>query len=74
MSVTDLRHVDSLRIFRYRGMADVGLNSLGAFNLLLGANDICNISMLEAIFMLTDLSMGIIYLTEQAYGSVQLEC
>lgn len=47
---------DSLRIRQFKGMADVNLDDLGAFNLLLGANDVGKTSVLEAAFLLTGLS------------------
>ena len=51
------RHnLESLRILRFRGLADVSLNDLGAFNLFLGANDVGKTSVLEAVFLLIGLS------------------
>ena len=50
------RRFDSLRIRRFRGLADISLDGLGAFNLLLGANDVGKTSVLETIFLLTGLS------------------
>ncbi len=48
-------HDDRLRtieIRRFRGLAQLELEGLGAFNLLLGANDVGKTSVLEAVFLL----------------------
>ena len=41
-----------VEIRRFRGLAQLELDELGAFNLLLGANDVGKTSVLEAIFLL----------------------
>ena len=43
---------NTLTIKGFRGLADLRLDQLGAFNLLLGANDVGKTSVLEAIFLL----------------------
>ena len=42
----------AIEIRRFRGLAQLELERLGAFNLLLGANDIGKTSVLEAVFLL----------------------
>ncbi|MDE0221274.1 MAG: AAA family ATPase [Spirochaetaceae bacterium] len=42
----------AIEIRRFRGLAQLELDGLGAFNLLLGANDIGKTSVLEAVFLL----------------------
>ncbi len=42
----------AIEIRRFRGLAQLELEGLGAFNLLLGANDIGKTSVLEAVFLL----------------------
>ena len=44
--------LENLRVRRFKGLADIELKRLGAFNLLLGANDVGKTSVLEAIFLL----------------------
>ena len=44
---------DSFTIRGFRGLADVTLDELGAFNVLLGANDVGKTSILESIFLLS---------------------
>lgn len=44
-----------LEIRGFRGLADLQLDQLGTFNLLLGANDVGKTSVLEAIFLLAAL-------------------
>ena len=44
---------DQLTIRRFRGLASLGLDGLGKFNLLLGANDVGKTSVLESIFLLS---------------------
>ena len=41
-----------VEIHRFRGLAQLELDGLGAFNLLLGANDVGKTSVLEAVFLL----------------------
>ena len=50
--MTDRQHFDKLTIRGYRGLSSLELEELGAFNLLLGANDVGKTSVLEAIFLL----------------------
>ena len=42
----------AIEIRRFRGLAQLELDGLGAFNLLLGANDVGKTSVLEAVFLL----------------------
>ncbi len=42
----------TIEIRRFRGLAQLELDGLGAFNLLLGANDVGKTSVLEAVFLL----------------------
>lgn len=42
----------AIEIRRFRGLAQLELEGLGAFNLLLGANDVGKTSVLEAVFLL----------------------
>ena len=44
-----------LEIRGFRGLADLQLDQLGTFNLLLGANDVGKTSVLEAVFLLANL-------------------
>jgi AAA15 family ATPase/GTPase len=46
---------DRLSIRRYRGLAELTVDGLTNFNLLVGANDVGKTSVLEAIFLLTNL-------------------
>ena len=48
----DGRHFDSVTIRRFRGLEDLELDGLGAFNLFVGANDVGKTSVLEAVFLL----------------------
>lgn len=50
--MTDRQHFDKLTIRGFRGLSSLELDQLGAFNLLLGANDVGKTSVLEAIFLL----------------------
>lgn len=51
--MTSANCLESLRVRRFKGLADIELKQLGAFNLLLGANDAGKTSVLEAVFLLT---------------------
>lgn len=51
--MNDARHLSSLHIQRFRGLEDIKLEGLGAFNLLVGANDVGKTSVLEGAFLLT---------------------
>ena len=44
----------AIEIRRFRGLAQLELDGLGAFNLLLGANDVGKTSVLEALFLLAE--------------------
>ena len=44
---------DNLRIRGFRGLKDLTLDDLGAFNILVGANDVGKTSILESIFLLS---------------------
>ena len=46
----------SVLIRGYRGLADLELNELRTFNVLLGANDVGKTSVLEAVFLLSNLA------------------
>ena len=46
---------DKLSIRRYRGLSELKLDKLTTFNVLVGANDVGKTSVLEAIFLLTNL-------------------
>ena len=47
---------DSVLIRGYRGLADLELKELRAFNVLVGANDVGKTSVLEAVFLLSNLA------------------
>ena len=51
-----MQHFDKLAICGFRGFSTIELDGLGAFNILLGANDVGKTSILETIFLLTNLS------------------
>ena len=48
----DGRHFEKLSISGFRGLSSLDLDGLGAFNILLGANDVGKTSILEGIFLL----------------------
>lgn len=48
----DGRHFDKVTIRGFRGLEDLELDGLGAFNLFIGANDVGKTSVLEAVFLL----------------------
>ena len=45
---------DKLVIRGFRGLSEIDIDGLGAFNILLGANDVGKTSILETIFLLTN--------------------
>ena len=51
----DGRRFDKVTIRGFRGLEDLELDGLGAFNLFVGANDVGKTSVLEAIFLLCGL-------------------
>ena len=46
---------DKLSIRRYRGLSELTIDNLTTFNVLLGANDVGKTSVLEAVFLLSNL-------------------
>ena len=52
----DIQQFDKLAIRGFRGFSAIELDGLGAFNILLGANDVGKTSILETIFLLTNLA------------------
>ena len=48
--------LDKFSIRRFKGIADMELERVGAFNIFLGANNAGKTSVLEAIFLLTGMS------------------
>lgn len=48
---------NSLMIRRFRGLKDVKLENLGRFNVLVGRNDVGKTSVLEAVFLLSGLTV-----------------
>ena len=54
--MADNQHIDKIEISGFRGLERLELDELGAFNLLLGANDVGKTSVLEAISLLSGLA------------------
>ena len=50
------QHLDSFLVRRFKGIADIRFEHLGAFNVFLGANNTGKTSLLEAVFLLTGMS------------------
>lgn len=55
-SARDARRFDKVSIRGLRGLENLELDGLGAFNLFVGANDTGKTSVLEAVFLLSNLS------------------
>ena len=51
--MSNVQRLDHARIRHFKGLADVELDGSGAFNLLLGANDVGKTSILEALLLIT---------------------
>ena len=67
--MTDMPCWDTLTIRGFRGLADLTLDHLGAFNVLVGANDVGKTSILESIFLLAGFANPYLPVTIQNFRS-----
>ena len=70
--MADSQHIDKIEISGFRGLERLELDELGAFNLLLGANDVGKTSVLEAIFLLSGFANPFLAITVQNWRSLHV--
>lgn len=68
----DNQRVNKIEIRGFRGLSNLELDGLGAFNILLGANDVGKTSVLEAIFLLSGFANLSLPITVQNWRNLRV--